>query len=86
MDPAPVIFTNDSMFMTGSWYHNRIIYSSGKWTTFNFLLGFKSFSTCITHNIYIPIKGEYELTFYKIPEPNHMGQAILYIFLISILM
>lgn len=30
MNPAPVILTYDSVFITGLWDHNRLIYSSGE--------------------------------------------------------
>lgn len=44
VDPAPVSFTNDSVFIPGPRDSNRHIHSSGEGTVLNFSLGFKSLS------------------------------------------
>lgn len=62
VDPAPVILSNDSVFVSGPRDSNGLIHSSEEGIAFHFSLGFKSFPICIGHyNIYIPIKSKYVL-------------------------
>lgn len=69
MDSGPIIFTNESVFGTGPWNCNRLIYPSEEGTAFNFYIGFESLHICVGHyNICIPIKGKEVLMFHKIQE------------------
>lgn len=68
---------------------DSFIQEAGGRFAFNFSLVFKSLPICIGHhNICVPMKGKYGLTFYKIPELSIWVsfQAILHVFLINIKM
>lgn len=67
MDPAPVIFTNDFVFMLGPWGHHKLLHSSKDRTEFNFLWDLNHF--LFAYNIItfvFLVKGkQYGLKFYK---------------------
>lgn len=43
IDPAPVIFRNESVFIPGLWNHNRLIYLYEEGTVYKFLLDLNPF-------------------------------------------